>query len=141
MSVIAVGPAVAIAGAGYRRWATYRQAAIAGVFVNTVFGVIKLSILLGIADSAGGTVAGYDAASLSTYAWVWVVVGIVLIGASFAVLNRSQFARWIGIIAGGLLAISAMWWMPFYPVWSLAYVAIGVLVVYALAVHGGRVAR
>ena len=70
MSVIAVGPAVAIAGAGYRRWATYRQAAIAGVFVNTVFGVIKLSILLGIADSAGGTVAGYDAASLSTYAWV-----------------------------------------------------------------------
>ena len=49
MSVIAVGPAVAIAGAGYRRWATYRQAAIAGVFVNTVFGVIKLSILLGIA--------------------------------------------------------------------------------------------
>ena len=70
MSVIAVGPAVAIAGAGYRRWATYRQAAIAGVFVNTVFGVIKLSILIGIADSAGGTVAGYDAASLSTYAWV-----------------------------------------------------------------------
>ena len=70
MSVIAVGPAAAIAGAGYRRWATYRQAAFAGVFVNTVFGVIKLSILLGIADSAGGTVAGYDAASLSTYAWV-----------------------------------------------------------------------
>jgi viologen exporter family transport system permease protein len=66
VSVIAVGPAVALAGAGYRRWATYRQAALAGVFVNTVFGVIKLSILLGIADSAGGTVAGYDAASLST---------------------------------------------------------------------------
>jgi ABC-2 type transport system permease protein len=40
------------------------------MFVNTLFGVIKLSILLGIADSAGGTVAGYDAASLSTYAWV-----------------------------------------------------------------------
>ncbi len=63
-------PAWALAGAGFRRWAAYRQAAVAGVFVNTVFGVIKLSILLGIADSAGGTVAGYDAASLSTYAWV-----------------------------------------------------------------------
>ena len=63
-------PAGALAGAGYRRWAAYRQAAVAGVFVNTVFGVIKLSILLGVADSAGGTVAGYDAASLSTYAWV-----------------------------------------------------------------------
>ena len=43
---------------------------MAGVFVNIVFGVIKLSILLGLAESAGGTVAGYDAASLSTYTWV-----------------------------------------------------------------------
>ena len=90
---------------------------------------------------AGGLDGAILGTSLSTYAWVWVVVGIVLIGASFAVLNRSQFARWIGIIAGGLLAISAMWWMPFYPVWSLAYVALGVLVVYSLAAHGGRVAR
>ena len=63
-------PAAALAGAGFRRWSSYRQAAAAGVFVNTVFGVIKLSILLGVADSAGGSVAGYDAASLSTYAWV-----------------------------------------------------------------------
>jgi hypothetical protein len=43
-------------------------------------------------------------------------VGLVLILASSAVLRRSQFARWIGIIAGALLAISAFWWMPYYPV-------------------------
>jgi hypothetical protein len=64
--------------------------------------------------------------------------GVILILASFAVLRRSQFARWIGIIAGAILAISAFWWMPYYPVWSLAYVFIGVLVVYGLAAHGGR---
>jgi hypothetical protein len=29
-------------------------------------------------------------------------------------------------------------WMPYYPVWSLVYIAIGVLVVYALVAHGGR---
>lgn len=70
MSAFALRPAAALAGAGYRRWATYRQAAVAGVFVNTVFGVIKLSILLAVARSAGGSVAGYDPAALSTYAWV-----------------------------------------------------------------------
>lgn len=63
-------PLVPLAAAGFRRWSTYRQAAVAGVFVNTVFGVIKLSILLGVAESAGGLVAGYDRASLSTYAWM-----------------------------------------------------------------------
>lgn len=66
----ALSPAVALAAAGFRRWSTYRLAALAGVFTNTVFGVIKLSILLAVAESAGGTVAGYDAASLSTYTWV-----------------------------------------------------------------------
>ena len=58
--------------------------------------------------------------------------------ASFAVLRGSQFARWIGITGGALLAISAFWWMPYYPVWSLAYVLIGVLVLYGLAAYGGR---
>ena len=42
------------------------------------------------------------------------------------------------ILAGGVSSISAIWWMPYYPVWSLVYVLIGVLVVYALAAHGGR---
>ena len=70
VSLIAVRPAAAFAEAGFRRWATYRQAAVAGVFVNTVFGVIKLSILLAVAKSAGGSVAGYDPEALSTYAWV-----------------------------------------------------------------------
>ena len=91
-----------------------------------------------VSDDLEGAVLG---TSLSTYGWVWLIVAAVLIGSSFAVLNRSQFARWIGIIAGALLAISAFWWMPFYPVWSLAYAAIGVLVVYGLAAHGGRLPR
>jgi ABC-2 type transport system permease protein len=70
VSAAALRPAAALAGAGYRRWSTYRSAAVAGVFVNTVFGVIKLSILLGVAESAGGEVAGYDRAAFSTYAWL-----------------------------------------------------------------------
>jgi len=28
--------------------------------------------------------------------------------------------------------------MPYYPVWSLTYVLVGVLVIYGLAAHGGR---
>lgn len=60
----------ALGRAGFARWATYRQAALAGMFTNTVFGVIKLSILLAIVRQTGGTVAGYDRSALSTYVWV-----------------------------------------------------------------------
>jgi ABC-2 type transport system permease protein len=56
--------------AGFRRYATYRRATLAGAFTNTVFGVIKVSILFAAAETAGGTVAGYDRAALSTYTWI-----------------------------------------------------------------------
>jgi ABC-2 type transport system permease protein len=59
-----------VLAAGFRRFGTYRQAIYAGAFTNTVFGVIKLSILLAVAREAGGSVAGYDEAALSTYTWV-----------------------------------------------------------------------
>ena len=41
-------------------------------------------------------------------------------------------------LAGAIMAISAIWWMPFYPVWSLTYIFVGVLVIYGLAAYGGR---
>jgi hypothetical protein len=76
--------------------------------------------------------------SLDTYGWVWIVVGVVLIIASFGIIARSQVSRWIGYIGAVVLGVSATFWLPYYPVWSLIYVAIAVLVFYALARYGGR---
>ena len=76
--------------------------------------------------------------SLTTYGWIYLIVGIVLILSSFALLSGSQFARWIGIFAGAIGAISAFAWLPYYPVWSFIYILLGVLVVYAVTRYGGR---
>jgi hypothetical protein len=81
---------------------------------------------------------GLLGSSLETYAWTWLIVGVILIVASGLILVRSQFARWIGYIAAVLAALSAMTWMPYYPIWSLSYVAVAFLVLYALARYGGR---
>jgi hypothetical protein len=76
--------------------------------------------------------------SLKTYGWVYAIVAAILIVCAFGVLARSQVSRWIGIFAGAVMAISSIWWMPYYPVWSLTYVAVGIVVIYGLAVYGGR---
>jgi hypothetical protein len=76
--------------------------------------------------------------SLTTYAWIYIIVAAILILSAFAVLQRSQIARWVGIIAGAIAAISAIWWIPYYPIWSLVYIAIGVAVIYALVAYGSR---
>ncbi|MYW01202.1 ABC-2 family transporter protein [Streptomyces sp. SID3343] len=59
----------ALVGAGFRRWATYRQAALAGLFTNTVFGVMIYSLMLAVAAD-GRRPGGYEAAQLATYVWV-----------------------------------------------------------------------
>jgi hypothetical protein len=84
---------------------------------------------------------GVLGSNLKNYAWTWLIVGIVLVVSSFAVLARSQFARWIGLIAAMVGGVSAITWMPYYPVWSLTYVGLAVLVFYALSRYGGREAR
>jgi ABC-2 type transport system permease protein len=56
--------------AGFRRYAAYRSATVAGAFTNTVFGVVKASITLAAIASAGGAIAGYDARQGATYAFL-----------------------------------------------------------------------
>jgi uncharacterized membrane protein HdeD (DUF308 family) len=77
--------------------------------------------------------------SLTTYGWLWLIVGIVLIGAGLLVMGApgtaAEIARWIGIVAAALGAVTAISWMPYYPVWSLVYVGIGILVIYGLVAH------
>lgn len=76
--------------------------------------------------------------SLKTYGWVYLIVGIILLVSSVAIVMGSEVGRWIGIGASAVLAISAIWWMPYYPVSSLMYIGIGILVIYGLVAHGGH---
>jgi magnesium-transporting ATPase (P-type) len=81
--------------------------------------------------------------SLKTYGWIWLIIGVVLIVAGVLVLGPSdrpgaEISRWIGIIAAGLSAIAAIFVMPYYPVWSLIYIAIAIMVIYGLSAHYGE---
>ena len=114
-------------------------------FAGTIMGIAGISRIFdgvwalrydgAVPDNLEGSILGTN---ISTYGWAWLIIGILLFVGSFAVIMRNQFARWIGIIGGAILAITSLWQMPFYPVWSLTYVLLGVLVVYGLAAHGGR---
>lgn len=69
-SLVLVAPLTACAVAGFRRWSAYRSATLAGAVTNTVFGLVKASILMATVAAAGGTLAGYDAREAATFAWV-----------------------------------------------------------------------
>lgn len=75
---------------------------------------------------------------LQHYAWTWLGVGILMLVSALLLLTRSQFARWVGLFSAGILGVSAVLWLPYYPVWSLVYVGLSALVIYGLATYGGR---
>lgn len=60
---------VAVAAGGFRRYATYRAATVAGVFTNTVFGVILVYTYLALWDEKPH-LGGYDQAQAVTYVWL-----------------------------------------------------------------------
>lgn len=39
------------------------------------------------------------------------------------------------MVAAGILAITAVSWLAYYPVWSLIYIGLSVVVIYGLLAH------
>ena len=78
--------------------------------------------------------------SLATYGWIWLIIGMILVAAGILVLGpgdapSAEISRWVGIIAAALAAISAIFVMPYYPVWALLYIILAIMVVYGLSAH------
>jgi ABC-2 type transport system permease protein len=54
---------------GFRRYATYRSATVAGIFTNTVFGFIRAYVFITLLSTAGA-IAGYGLSDTLTYTFV-----------------------------------------------------------------------
>jgi len=107
---------------------------IAGIF-NVIDGIVALA-------KSKFYVAGavFVFSDLRTWGWIVLVIGIVEILAAFAILGRSQWARWFGIVMATLGALAQFSFMQSYPWWSLTILTMCVFVIYGLAVYGGRTA-
>ena len=60
----------ALVRAGFRRHASYPGAIVGGALTNSVFGVLRASIVSATIVTAGGELGGYAVAAGVTYAWV-----------------------------------------------------------------------
>lgn len=66
---------IEVARRGYRRYASYRGATLAGIFTNTVFGFMRAYVLLAL-FRARPHVGGYGTADALTY--VWLTQGLLM---------------------------------------------------------------
>jgi ABC-2 type transport system permease protein len=68
-SIYVLAPYPQLMVAGYRRYASYRQATLAGLATNVVFGLLRAAVLAAVVTQRG-TVAGYDLPASITYVWL-----------------------------------------------------------------------
>jgi hypothetical protein len=72
----------------------------------------------------------------TSWGWVHMILGVILVLAGAALINGSMWARTVGVIFAILAAIANFMWLPYQPVWSIIVIALCVLVIWALTVHG-----
>lgn len=72
----------------------------------------------------------------TTWGWIHLILGIVVLLAGFFVFTGSVVARTVGVIVAVISALAGFAWMPWYPIWGITIVAVAVSVIWALTAHG-----
>jgi hypothetical protein len=105
-------------------------------------------LLVGAMDALQGLVAiikdeyvvatakGLAIVDVTTWGWVTLLWGALLVLVGFGLLGGAGWARWLAIIGVGLNAIGQIAFMAnypqAYPLWNILIVTLNILVLYAL---------
>jgi hypothetical protein len=80
-----------------------------------------------------GNIVTFD---VTTWGWIHLIFGILLVIVGVLLMQGSTFARVIGIALVSLNLIAQFSWTTLYPFWGLIAIAIDIMIIYALVVHG-----
>lgn len=113
----------------------------------------SLMILLGMFHAIAGLVALFNDTffvvteeyvfqfDVTSWGWIHLVLGIVVVLAGVALLQGSMWARIVAVILAGVSALASFAWLPSYPIWGLVLIGLAIAVIWAVTVHGRDVAR
>jgi LuxR family transcriptional regulator, maltose regulon positive regulatory protein len=82
--------------------------------------------------------AHYVFASLRAWGWITLIIAVLQLIAAGGILAGNQLARWFAVAVVGLNAIDMMFFIPAYPFWALAIIAMDVVALYGLCAYGSR---
>ncbi|MGW0229445.1 DUF7144 family membrane protein [Actinopolymorpha singaporensis] len=127
------------AAAGGLGWIMYAGAVliVAGVFEG-IWGLTALLRTTYFVVPSTGLVVSFN---YTGWGWVHVGLAVLLVLTGLAVLAGQRWARYVGICVAALGMIANFLTLAAFPFWSLVMIAIDVLVIYALAVHGREMER
>lgn len=76
------------------------------------------------------------AVNYTGWGWVHLVAGILLVLVGFGVMTGQTWARVVGVVLAGISALLNLAFLAAYPLWAIVVIALDIIVIYALCVHG-----
>jgi hypothetical protein len=122
------------AGYGWRSFAGI-LIIIAGFF-NAIDGLVAIINANRIQGVVNGQATLPVTDQVSSWGWVVLIVGIVMIFAGFAIFNGATWARVVGIVVVSINMIVQFSYLAHFPFWSFTMILVDTLVIYGLVVHG-----
>ncbi|MGH3326436.1 MAG: DUF7144 family membrane protein [Streptomycetales bacterium] len=77
--------------------------------------------------------------NFTAWGWAHVALGVVVFLVGVGILAGQTWARMLGILFAVVSAIVSLGFLAAYPLWSILIIALDVVVIYSLAVHGREV--
>ncbi|HET9322640.1 MAG TPA: hypothetical protein VFO03_02100 [Gaiellaceae bacterium] len=117
-------------------WAT-GFAAFAGVVMMIVGFFHAITGLAGIIDDDFYVVTqnyAFDV-NVTTWGWIQLVLGVVVLFAGWGILSGATWARIVGMIVATVSAVANFFFIPYYPVWAVLVIALDIAIIWALAVY------
>lgn len=72
----------------------------------------------------------------TAWGWTHLIIGLIAVATGVGVMVGQMWARVVGIVIAVVSALVNVAFLSAYPIWSTIVIAMDVLVIYALAVHG-----
>ena len=73
---------------------------------------------------------------VTTWGWIHLVIGLIILFAAFGLYSGAVWARAVGVSMALVSAFAGFVWMPYYPIWGITFVVIAISVIWALTAHG-----
>ena len=107
---------------------------LAGVFsiINGLIAIFDDEVFLVGSDSLVGL-------NFTGWGIVHLVVGGIVLAAGLAVTSGHLWARVVGVLAAMISAVSQIGFITAFPFWAVTIIALDVLILYGLVIHGEEV--
>ncbi|MBF6353705.1 hypothetical protein IU449_03935 [Nocardia higoensis] len=68
----------------------------------------------------------------TTWGWIHLVLGILIVVTALALMGGATWARVVAVMLAALSLLGNFLWLPYYPWWSIAVIALDVVVIWAV---------